>query len=261
MLGALDDKIKLNLRMNETLEAMAQAIFRDWFVDFGPVRRKLEGTTDPVAIMGGLMPDPVRAAELAGLFPDALGDNELPLGWSERSVGDLLEPRKGRNITKKTIVAGDVPVVAGGLNPAYYHNTPNVRGPVVTISASGANAGFVRLYHQDIWASDCSFISREQTGYIFTIYALLSSRQDEIYFMQQGAAQPHIYASDIKRLVIADAPALVWKAAENLLAPIFELVANKERAIRTLAETREYLLPRLMSGEVRVGDVQSEAAA
>lgn len=260
LLGSMDHKIELNRRMNETLEAMAQAIFRDWFVDFGPVRRKLEGATDPVAIMGGLMPDPARAAELAGLFPDALGGNDLPFGWRDRSVGDLLEPRKGRNITKKTVVAGDVPVVAGGLNPAYYHNTPNVRGPVITISASGANAGFVRLYHQDIWASDCSFISREQTGYIFTIYALLSSRQDEIYFMQQGAAQPHIYASDIKRLVIADAPTPVWKAAENLFAPMFELVANKEREVRTLAETRDYLLPRLMSGEVRVGELEAEVA-
>ena len=73
LLGSMDGKIELNQRMNETLEAMAQAIFRDWFVDFGPVRRKLEGATDPVVIMGGLMPDPACAAELAGLFPDAMG--------------------------------------------------------------------------------------------------------------------------------------------------------------------------------------------
>ena len=62
LLGSLNDKIELNRRMNETLEAMAQAIFRDWFVDFGPVRRKLAGETDPVAIMGGLTPHPARAA-------------------------------------------------------------------------------------------------------------------------------------------------------------------------------------------------------
>ncbi|MBA4783823.1 MAG: restriction endonuclease subunit S, partial [Rhizobiales bacterium] len=86
-LSALDDKIELNRRMNETLEALAQAIFKDWFVTFGPTRRKIEGATDPVAILGGLIQDapaevgtgsvsgasttnaPTKAAPLAALFP------------------------------------------------------------------------------------------------------------------------------------------------------------------------------------------------
>lgn len=89
--AVLDDKIELNRRMNETLEAMAQAIFRDWFVDFGPVRRKLAGETDPVAIMGGLTPDPTRAAELAALFPASLTDEGLPEGWTDRPIGDQVE--------------------------------------------------------------------------------------------------------------------------------------------------------------------------
>lgn len=84
VLRLLDDKIALNRRMNETLEAMAQAIFRDWFVDFGPVRRKMESATDPVAIMGGLTPDPARAAQLARLFPAALSEDGLPVGWQPR---------------------------------------------------------------------------------------------------------------------------------------------------------------------------------
>jgi type I restriction enzyme S subunit len=259
LVQSIEDKIELNRRMNETLEGMAQAIFRDWFVDFGPVRRALAGEADPVAIMGGLTPDPTRAAQLAALFPAAFGNDGLPVGWTEKTLGDWVEPRKGRNITKKTITPGNVPVVAGGLEPAYYHDTPNVTGPVITASASGANAGFVRLYSQDIWASDCSFISREQTDHLFTTYTLLASRQDEIYKMQQGAAQPHIYPSDLKRLVISDAPEQVWDACEELLTPMFERVAHNDRENRTLAETRDYLLPRLMSGAVRVTP-QAEAA-
>ncbi|WP_406721462.1 restriction endonuclease subunit S [Thioclava litoralis] len=259
MIAPLDDKIELNWRMNETLEAMARAVFRDWFVDFGPTRRKAAGETDPGAILGGLLPDPTQATPVAALFPDSFGDNGLPEGWQKRTLGDVVEPRKGRNITKKTVVPGDVPVVAGGLNPAYYHSTPNVTGPVITASASGANAGFVRLYHQDIWASDCSFISREQTDYLFTIYALLSSRQDEIYSMQQGAAQPHIYPSDLKRLPISDAPEPVWQSLEKFLAPMFEMVANNEKENQTLAATRDLLLPKLMSGEIRL--VEEEGVA
>lgn len=258
-LQALDDKIELNRRMNETLEAMARAVFRDWFVDFGPTRRKAAGVTDPAAILGHLLPDPEKATPLAALFPDSFGDNGLPEGWEKRTLGDVVEPRKGRNITKKTVVPGDVPVVAGGLNPAYYHNTPNVSGPVITASASGANAGFVRLYHQDIWASDCSFISREQTDYLFTVYALLSSRQDEIYSMQQGAAQPHIYPSDLKRLPIADAPVAVWQSLEKLLAPMFEMISNTEQENQTLAATRDLLLPKLMSGDLRLTGVEGDA--
>lgn len=252
-------KIEFNRRMNETLEDMAQAIFRDWFVDFGPVRRKASGVTDPVTIMGGLTVDTTHAAQLAALFPASLGNNDLPVGWAAKSLGDLIEPKKGRNITRKTVVLGDVPVVAGGLKPAYYHNLPNVSGPVITASASGANAGFIRLYHQDIWASDCSFISRDQTDHLFTFYALLSSRQDEIYKMQQGAAQPHIYPSDLKRLAVTDAPSTVWDASEQLFVPMFERIAHNELENRTLGEARDYLLPQLMSGAVRVTP-QAEAA-
>ncbi|WP_170319055.1 restriction endonuclease subunit S [Sphingobium yanoikuyae] len=95
VLATLDDKIELNRRMNETLEGMAQAIFRDWFVDFGPTRRKAAGEADPVAIMGGLTPAPARAAELAALFPAAFGDDGLPVGWAETAISDLVKAQGG----------------------------------------------------------------------------------------------------------------------------------------------------------------------
>ena len=117
ILDALDDKIELNRRMNETLEAMAQAIFRDWFVDFGPTRRKLAGLTDPTEIMGGLVQDPTRAAELAALFPDAFGDDGLPEGWEKRRVEDVLTLAYGKSLTKSVRQPGDVPVYgSGGVN-------------------------------------------------------------------------------------------------------------------------------------------------
>ncbi|BDV35763.1 restriction endonuclease subunit S [Methylocystis iwaonis] len=101
VLSALDDKIELNRRMNETLEQMAQAIFRDWFVDFGPVRRKQEGASDPIAIMGGLVQNAVRADELAALFPDTLGDDGVPAGWSPSELGKLFEIKIGRTPPRK----------------------------------------------------------------------------------------------------------------------------------------------------------------
>ena len=99
VISALDDKIALNRRMNETLEQMAQAIFKDWFVDFGPVRRKQEGASDPIAIMGGLVLDAARADELAALFPHTLGDG-LPNGWSERGLDEIAEFLNGLALQK-----------------------------------------------------------------------------------------------------------------------------------------------------------------
>jgi type I restriction enzyme S subunit len=146
MLGTIDDRISLLRDTNQTLEAIAQAIFKSWFVDFDPVSAKSQG----------LEPDGMDA-ETAALFPDAFEETELglvPRGWTFQAVGELLVPKRGKSITKTKCVDGGIPVVAGGLEPAYFHNQSNVHSPVVTISASGANAGFIRLYQQDIWASD-----------------------------------------------------------------------------------------------------------
>ena len=152
-LNALDDRITLLRETNATLEAIAQALFKSWFVDFDPVRAKMEGRA----------PEGMDEAT-AALFPDGLEESALglvPRGWVVRLTGDLVVPKRGKSITRATCIEGPIPVVAGGLDPAYYHNQSNVRGPVITISASGANAGFTRLYHEDVWASDCSYISTE----------------------------------------------------------------------------------------------------
>ena len=89
---AVEKKIETNRRTNETLETMAQAIFRDWFIDFGPVRRKLTGATDPIEIMGGLTADSTHAAELAALFPDMLNNEGAPEGWSYTTLADYADP-------------------------------------------------------------------------------------------------------------------------------------------------------------------------
>lgn len=253
-LKQLDDKIELNQRMNETLEEMARALFRDWFVDLGPTRRQMAGVTDPVEIMGNAFPAD-KAKTLAPLFPAKLGEDGLPEGWALKAFGDIVEPKKGKSITKKMTIPGNVPVVAGGLKPAYFHNVSNVQAPVITVSASGANAGFVRLYNENIWASDCSYICREQSKYIYSNYILLSASQSKIYNMQQGAAQPHVYPSDIKRLIITDPPSDVWDALEEIISLSFKKISNNEKESQTLVSMRDLFLPKLMSGEIRLKDV------
>ncbi len=251
VLGALDDKIENNRRMNETLEEMARAIFKSWFVDFDPVHAKAAGSAP--AHMD---------ADTAALFPSSFGDDGLPVGWVNKTLGDLILPKRGKTITKSKTKVGTIPVVAGGLEPAYFHNQSNVEAPVVTISASGANAGFTRLYNENVWASDCSYISKQLTDTIYFWYVFLKANQQKIYHMQQGAAQPHIYPSDLMRLelTVSNDNNLI-QHFENLISPYFQRISIAQKESKTLAELRDTLLPKLMSGEIRVADAEREVEA
>lgn len=112
---------------------------------------------------------------------------------------DAIKIEKGTSITEKETVNGEIPVIAGGTSPAYYHNKSNRNANVITISASGANAGFVNYFDIPIWASDCSTITstNSKKANIKYIYELLKSKQNDIYYSQKGKSQPHVYPDDI----------------------------------------------------------------
>jgi len=259
-LNNIDKKIALNTKTNETLEKLAQALFKSWFVDFDPVKAKAKlkeegGDLDPIAKELGM------SKEILELFPDEFEESEIgmvPKGWEVKSLDKIITPKKGKNITKKTVVSGSIPVVAGGLKPAYYHNCHNVTAPAITISASGANAGFVNLYHQNIWASDCSFVNEEETQYIYSIYLFFKSRQDEITKMQQGAAQPHVYPKDLSRIVLVDPPKEIWMKFEKSISSFFKKIKNNTNETLNLKNLRDGLLPKLLSGEVTINDLEAK---
>lgn len=215
ILSNYDDLIENNNKRIKILEEMAQKIYKEWFVDFK--------------------------------FPG----HEF-VKFKETELGNEVMPRKGKNITKATIKEGNIPVVAGGLEPAYYHNKPNTIGPVITISASGANAGYINLYHQDIWASDCSFIDSTMTPYIYYYYLLLKYNQIKITNMQRGAAQPHVYPQDLAQLKFNTTDEKIIKEFNILITPLFEQIKNLSLKNQTLKQTRDILLPRLISGEIDV---------
>jgi type I restriction enzyme S subunit len=245
ILAKLDEKIVLNKLLTTTLEDIAQTIFKSWFIDFDPIKAKMAGEK-PVGM------DDATAA----LFPGSMEESELgliPSGWQVKLLGDLVTPKKGKTITRATCVDGDVPVVAGGLQPAYFHNTANVLQPAITVSASGANAGYVRLYLEDIWASDCSYINSEITQTVHFWYLFLSRNQELIYGMQQGAAQPHLYPSDLMRLKLSYPNSIdsVLKFEETV-TPLFLEIGALKRQNESLRSLRDSLLPRLISGELQI---------
>lgn len=215
ILSNYDDLIENNNKRIKILEEMAQKIYKEWFVDFK--------------------------------FP-----NHETVTFKQTDLGSEVMPIKGKNITKAIIKKGNVPVVAGGIEPAYYHNIPNTVAPVITVSASGANAGYINLYYQDIWASDCSYIDTTMTPYVYYYYLLLKYNQIKVTNMQRGAAQPHVYPQDLAQLKIKIPEENIIREFNEIITPFFSEISNFSLKNQTLKQTRDLLLPRLISGEIDV---------
>ena len=186
----------------------------------------------------------------------AIFDNMFPNTSSgDKFIGDFITPKRGKNLLSKNAILGDVPVVAGGLEPSTYHNVSNTQTPVLAISASGANAGYVSLWNIPIWSSDSSFIDSSMTDDVYFWYVLLKKRQKEIYDAQTGSAQPHIYPQHIAAMPISN---LNFDDVRNYTAtvtPIFKMIGHNQNENVRLAITRDTLLPKLMSGELDVSDI------
>jgi len=229
ILSAYDELIENSQRRIKILEEMARALYREWFVEFRfPGHESIPRVQSPLG--------------------------EIPKGWEVTTLGRLIEIKKGKNITKDTIRNGTVPVVAGGLAPAYFHDVPNTRSPVITISASGANAGFVNLYYLDVWASDCSYIDFSATPHVFYFYLWLDHRRAAITHLQRGSAQPHVYPKDLALLEALRPPKGCLDAFTSLVDPIFEMIMRLTAQVENLRRTRDLLLPRILSGEIEIGD-------
>lgn len=275
ILGTLDDKIELNRRMNETLEAMAQAIFRDWFVDFGPVRRRLAGATDPVAIMGGLTPDPTRAAELAALFPDALGDDDLPVGWNEKPLDQIADFLNGLALQKFPARPGEpsLPVIKiaelrGGLTEKSNRAAPDlperyiIRDGDFLFSWSGSL--MAKVWTEGEGALNQHLFKVSSTKYPQWFYARwVHHHMPEFQSIAASKATTmgHIQRGHLSSAMTVCPPENLLDEMSKVMDPLWQRAIHNDLESRTLAETRDYLLPRLMSGEVRVGDAALEIAA
>ncbi|UWR15597.1 restriction endonuclease subunit S [Sulfitobacter sp. M368] len=257
ILHTFDDKIELNRRMNETLEAMARAVFRDWFVDFGPTRRKAASETDPVAILGGILPDPAKATELAALFPDRFGDNGLPEGWEEREVGSFAKLKGGKQLPKTEFVEdGDIPVFGGA---GHMGNTDkaNASGYVISVGRVGAYCGNFVAHRGLAWINNnASFFElKNGTKPEWFFYAL---RGLDLTTIRKGAAQPFVSNGDIAKLSLVFPGDPVLETFQGILLPLVQLIEANEKENQTVAATRDLLLPKLMSGEIRLKGAEAE---
>ena len=239
ILGTLDDKIELNRRMNETLEAMARALFQSWFVDFDPVRAKMEGRDT------GLPPD------LAALFPDRLVDSELgliPEGWEVRVLGELVELAYGKGLRADDRKGGSVPVY-GSNGQVGWHDEGLAAGPGIVVGRKG-NPGVVMWAHGDFFPIDTAFyvVSRDtKVGLPFLFFALASQ---DLPSLAADSAVPGLNRNlAYMNTQLVPGRHLVAEF-DDYASAIFSRCHHLEEESRTLAIQRDALLPGLVSGEV-----------
>jgi len=155
--------------------------------------------------------------------------------------GELANPRRGKTITKKKVIQGVVPVVAGGVKPAYFHNESNVIGPVITISASGT-AGYVNFYYENIWASDCSFISSKETDQLYFSLSFLKDNQSKLYQLSHGAVQKHLGPKDLSNLEAMIPKESDLNEFEEVASKIHEKIHMNLQKVNVATDLRDRLI-------------------
>ncbi len=271
VLGSLDDKIELNRRMNATLEAMARALFQSWFVDFDPVRAKLDGRAP-----SGL------DAEAAAQFPAAFENSHLgliPRGWSIRLVGDVVEcvgggtpstteakywqggthawttPRDFSSLeapilleTDRRITDEGIARISSGLLPAG-----------TLLLSSRAPVGYLAIAAMPV-AINQGFIAlkgNEQASNLFMLN-WCQSNMAEIESRATGTTFAEISKRNFRPIPMVLPPTELMAAFTDRVAPHYEAISSNLRQSRTLATLRDTLLPKLLSGELRVTGIESD---
>jgi type I restriction enzyme S subunit len=244
ILGTLDNKIELNRRMSETLEAMARALFKSWFVDFDPVRAKAEGR------------DPGLPQPLADLFPDSFEDSELgeiPRGWGVAQLDDLAAIQGGKQLpTADCQPTGMFPVFGANGIMGYASRTTH-DGFVIAFGRVGAYCGSVHWTYAGAWINNNASSVVPKGWPEFVLQTMLEA---DFEGMRTGSAQPFIPNTSLAALQVIRAPDNVL----NEFCAIVHSLRLKEQASHrqshTLAALRDTLLPKLISGELRVKDAE-----
>jgi type I restriction enzyme S subunit len=279
VLGALDDKIELNRRMNATLEAMARALFQSWFVDFDPVRAKLDGR-QPVGL------DHASAA----LFPDHLEDSALglvPRGWKVCPLAELIEVVKGRSYRSEELAESNTALVTlksflrgggyrtDGLKPFTGEYKPNQRvrtGDLVVAFTDVTQAADVigkpALVRSDdrfetlVASLDVGVVrpksNRVSIPFLYCLF-LTSEFQAHTYSHATGTTVLHLGSTAIPSFITVLPPAEIAVKFAERASPIFHLIDVNSKQSRTLASLRDTLLPKLLSGELRVREAEAIA--
>ncbi len=264
ILGTLDDKIELNRRMNETLEAMAQALFKAWFVDFDPVRAKAEGR------------DTGLPQHIGDLFPDAFEDlelGEIPKGWEVIPLPDAIDVNPARSLRKGEVapyldmanmpMQGHVPDRV--IDRPYGSGMRFVNGDTlvarITPCLENGKTAFVDFLEdgQVGWGSTEYIVLRPKPSlpeeFAYCLGRSDAFRQFAIHRMTGSSGRQRVPADSLRHFYLAMPPQAVTERFGWTVRPLFARARGAMLESRVLAELRDFLLPKLISGELRVKDL------
>ena len=268
ILGSLDDKIELNRRMNETLEAIARAIFKSWFVDFDPVRAKAEGR------------DTGLPMEIADLFPDSFGDSELgevPEGWEVKSIGEVVRCVGGATPSTKDPTYWD-----GGRNPFVTPKDMSTLTSSVILDTTRhiTEAGVNKISSGQLPAGAVLLSSRAPIGYLaiaeipvsvnqgiiamicnkelpnFYVLYWTEANMETIKSNASGTTFDEISKRNFRPIQSIVPPAQVLGTYVQQIEPLHRRMVSNLQETNTLSPLRDTLLPKLLSGELRVPDAE-----
>jgi type I restriction enzyme S subunit len=278
ILGAMDDKIELNRRMNETLEAMARALFKSWFINFDPVHAKAEGR------------DPGLPADIAALFPDSFEDSDLgdiPKGWAVRSLGELIKTVKGCSYTSDDLVDSDTALVTlksfargGGYRPDGLKSfagpykpeqlvTPgelviactDVTQAAAVIGRTAVVRGTAR--YRTLVASLDTLIVRPNSRDMTRSFLYFLGRTDDFvahtYSHTTGTTVLHLAKEAVPSFAFVLPPVQIVRVFDSLANPVLSRIEASDEQSETIASLRDALLPKFLSGELRTSSMRQRA--
>jgi type I restriction enzyme S subunit len=281
VLGALDDKIELNRRMNATLEAMARALFQSWFIDFDPVRRNMDrnqpstrpsghpspsGRRDGDEGASGLLNSPATDA----LFPDSFQDSPLgpiPHGWRATTLGEVIEISDSKRIP----LSGREREARQGKYP--YHGAASVMdyvddflfdGIYLLMGEDGSvinddGTPVLQYVWGKFWVNNHAHVLRGKNG-ISTEHLFLHLKGSNIAPFVNGAVQPKLNQGNMNRIPFILPPPEIGNVFAKAIEPLFAQIRANTNQSRTLATLRDTLLPKLLSGELRVTEAEKEVS-
>ena len=263
LLASLVDKIELNLRMNETLEATARAIFRDWFVEFGPTRARAERCA------------PYLAPELWDVFPDVFDDEGKPEGWNTGNLADIAEsPRRG---VSPADVAEDTPYIGLEHMPrrsialTHWEGASRVTSNKSVFKKGEFLFGKLRPYFHKVGFAPvdgiCStdivvVIPRDSNWAAFALECL--SSDEFVKYTDQtstGTKMPRTSWKTMGQYNISLPSEQIVRAFQSLAQPLLDRVSTNILEARTLTQTRDLLLPKLISGQIRLAEAEEKIKA
>lgn len=264
ILCALDDKIALHHKLNQTLATAAHALYKDWFIDFGPTRAKLHGRS------------PYFSAAVWSLFPDSIDAMGKPQGWTSSTIGAEVDVVGGSTPSTK-----DAKYWGGDIAWATPKDLSSLRTPVLlsterkitalglsqigsgllpagtVLLSSRAPIGYLAIADMPVAINQgfIAMVCKQRLSNVF-VWQWTQASMEQVHQRANGSTFQEISKANFRPIPVIVGTPDIHSAFDSLVQPMFERMVSNEKEIRSLATTRDFLLPRLMSGEVRVMDAE-----